>query len=181
MIWLNICSHSHSCSLKLHTDSSYRFQVWNLTFHIPDTTRLLSWAPHEEVLLETEESWLSVCLSLTPPSSPNLYMSCRPSADLSLSFLFLTPSGPGCTQSPVSLLYLSTILHVFVYFLLWLTQARVLVVLFVCSSPLHKPLILLSASFFSPFVSPPLYPAVCLFVSFSMCVSRYSCRDFLTC
>lgn len=34
--------------------------------------------------------------------------------------------------------------------------------------------------FFS-FVPLSLYPAVCLSVSLSLCVSRYSCRDFLTC
>ena len=178
-------------------------EIPHSTFLIPPA-RLLSWAPHEEPLLEREGSCispsvcLSVCLwlSLSPPSLPR---SVSPPKYLSLSyplsvtlllrlsfyfslcrFIFISysPSPPLCFVAHSPTRFLSPVLHLFIS-LLYLAR---LPVSYWCG--LSVPLLLL---YKTPFTLPPfplslaLYPAVCLSVSLSPCVSRYSCRDFLTC
>lgn len=172
-------------------------EIPHSTFLIP-AARLLSWAPHEEPLLEREGSCISRSLSvcLSPPSLPRLV---SPPKYLSLSyclsvtlllrlsfyfslcrfiFISLTYSffPPSCfvAHSPTQFLCHLTFVY---FFSIPRSASCLLLILFVCGSPsLYKTLTLL------PFpLSLPLHPAVCLSVSLSLCVSRYSCRAFLTC
>ena len=100
-------------------------EIPHSTFLIP-AARLLSWAPHEEPLLEREGACISLCslclsVCLSQPSfslRPNIshchplrlwlscsvYLSISPSAGLSLSYLFLLSSSTVLfvTHSPVS-------------------------------------------------------------------------------
>lgn len=128
-------------------------EIPHSTFLIP-ATRLLSWAPHEEPLLEREGSCISLTLCLSVCVSvdllPSLSLSLRPyishchilclwlscsvylsishSAGLSLSPLLIPPL-LRCALSPTLPLSFSTVLHLLVYFFLYLAQFSVSVCL----------------------------------------------------
>lgn len=174
-------------------------EIPHSTFLIP-ATRLLSWAPHEEPLLEREGSCISLTLCLSvclwtsfPPllclsahiSLTVIFSVCDSSAlsifsflillvYLDLSYLFLFSSAVLCRPLSRSA-FLPSCICLFISFY----TSPSFLSLFVCAS------FSLQDSYFAfcffPFVSLSIYPAVCLFVSLSLCVSRYSCRDFLTC
>lgn len=154
-------------------------EIPHSTFLIP-AARLLSWAPHEEPLLEREGSCISlapclpVCLYICSPSlprfvSPPIYLSLSYFSSVTLRRFIFTSlpysfSPALCfvahSLSPPSCVCLFISFH---------TSLR-----FLSVPPLCRTLFSFSLS-----LSPD--PAVCLSISLSLCVSRYSCRDFLTC
>lgn len=135
-------------------------EIPHSTFLIP-AARLLSWAPHEEPLLEREVMYRSVCLSLSLSQSSCSFHSLSPAACLPLSILL--PVLGFVVDSPTHFF-----LHLIVYFSPYLVRFP---------SPTDAVSLQISSclqgSYFASFsfVSLPL----------SLRVSRYSCRDFLTC
>lgn len=130
-------------------------EIPHSTFLIP-AARPLSWAPHEEPLLERGRGVMylslflsvSVCLSVSCSLSAlllpalslrpyifhchslhlwlscSVYLSISPSAGLSISLLLIPPL-LRCALSPTLPLRFSAVLHVFVYFLLYLARPPV--------------------------------------------------------
>ena len=174
------------------------------TFLIP-VARLLSWAPHEEPLLERAGSCISLCLSLCLSVClyPSFPLSVCPSAHIYLilvvsmcdciPFLSLrcfilsfshSLSPPLALGRPLShSLFLPSCICLFLP--TPRSAPRLPPMPLVCGPPSLSQDFYLAVSFVSLShslsLSPSMYPAVCLSVSLSLCVSRYSCRDFLTC
>lgn len=174
-------------------------EIPHSTFLIP-TARLLSWAPHEEPLLEREGSCislalcLSVCLELSLSAlllllalslrpyishchslhlwlSCSVYLSISTSAGLSLSPLLIPPLLRRAL-SPTLPLSFSVVLHVFVYFFLYLAQPPVSSWCCLSVALLRSTRLLLC---FLPFL-PPLSLSICIPLSdspspLSLCVS----------
>lgn len=170
-------------------------EIPHSTFLIP-AARLLSWAPHEEPLLEREGScispvlsvclFLSLSLSLSPLLvSPPKYLTVTLSVCDSPSVLLFLPLS-ALSSSP---LLIPPLLHCALSPTLPLTVSYGPWICWFIS-------LYASLSFLSPtdavcpwlsFPRQDFYFASFSFVSLpfvlplSLCVSRYSCRDFLTC
>lgn len=150
---------------------------------------------------------LSVCLSrafsLCPPSlarfvSPPIYLSLSQSPSVTLllrlsfyfylcRFIFISltysSSPPPCFVAHSPTQFFRRLACVCLFLSIPRSASCLLLMLFVCGYPsVYKTLTLLSAFSPPPFVSLHLYPVVWLSISpLPLCLSRYSCRDFLTC
>jgi len=127
--------------------------------------------------LSTHKS-LTVTHSICDSPAPSIFSFLPLLVYIYASFLFFRSSTVLCHLLSHTVFLLSCM---FVCFLLYLTQAPVSYRCCLSVALLVTRLSLCFLAAFFSFVYLFLYPAVCLSISLSLCVSRYSCRDFLTC
>lgn len=121
------------------------------TFLIP-AARLLSWAPHEEPLLEREGSCISLALCLSVYLQPSFSLSVCPSAHVSLTVIVSVCD----SLAPSIFLFLPLLVYLYLSYLFLLSSAV-----------LCRPL---SHSVFLP-------SCICLFISFYTLLSLLSPTD----